>query len=86
LIKTLQTHFINVSKLYLHCGTQRQSSGGALMDNTMFSRKLWVNFIIGIHYQKGAKAKNAQIREKDSAAKGNGGGYGEEAGEGRVDE
>ena len=45
LIKTLQTHFINVSKSYLCCGTQRQSSRGALMHKTMFSRKMSLHFI-----------------------------------------
>ena len=46
LIKTLQTHFINVSKSYLRCGTQRQSSRGALMHNTMFSGKMCLQFIL----------------------------------------
>jgi hypothetical protein len=40
----------------------------------------------GIHYQKGAKANNAQEREKDRAAKGKEGGYWEDVGEGRADE
>jgi len=46
LIKTLQTHFINVSKSYLCCGTQRQSSRGAFMHKTMFSRKMCLHFIL----------------------------------------
>ena len=40
----------------------------------------------GIHYQKGAKANNAQKREKERAAKGGKGDYGDEAGEGRADD
>ena len=44
LIKNLQTHFIIVSKSYLRCGTQRQSSRGALMHKTMFSRKMFLHF------------------------------------------
>ena len=46
LIKTLQTHFINVSKSYLCCGTQRQSSRWALMHKTMFARKMCLHFIL----------------------------------------
>ena len=42
-------------------------------------------FYSGIHYQKGAKAKNAQIREKERAATGEGV-YGEDAGEERAEE
>ena len=42
--------------------------------------------IIGIHYQKGAEANNAQEREKDRASKGEEGGYREDVGDWMADE
>ncbi len=49
IIKTLQTHFINVPKSYLQCGTQRQSWRAATTHINLFLQFNYINSNVSYH-------------------------------------